>query len=404
MNRSWTEISLDTIKNNYLVYKSQLPAGQQIMAVVKADAYGHGDIKVATLLAANGCKDFAVSNIEEAIKLRKAGIEGQILILGYTPITETENLIKYDITQALVSEEYASKLAKSYENLIIDLKEYLAENSEKPSLIKTQFAIDTGMNRIGLDADDVASCEKAIRKYSNIFNMTGIFTHLCVADTPSEDDFTNSQIDKFIAVADSVKDLKLPYIHCNNTAAGLWHNGKDWKGLRSREGYGTLTRLGISLYGLKPDYANVLPNGIKPALSWKSVISMVKTVKAGETVGYGRTFAAKEDMTVATIPTGYADGYNRFLSNKGYVVVRGKKCPVIGRVCMDQFMVDVSGVGAALGEEVYLLTGNFDANDSTERDCNIYDTYTADDMAHDIGTIGYEIVCNISSRVERRYL
>lgn len=347
---------MDTLANNYRIYQSQLTPSQQIMAVVKADAYGHGDAQVAQKLQELGCRNFAVSNIEEAITLRRADINGQILILGYTPISSAADLVKYDITQALLSEDYAEKLAGQG--------------------IKAQFALDTGMNRIGLDADRSEECERIIRKYADSFDLTGIFTHLCVADTPAQKAFTDGQINKFKAVVERVNDLKLPFVHCMNSAGGLWC-----------EPYGALARLGIILYGLKPDYANTLPEGIRPMLEWKSVISMIKTVHPGETVGYGRTFTAQKDTVVATVSTGYADGYNRLLSNKGKVLIHGKPAPIIGRVCMDQFMVDVTGIDAAFEDEVVLLGEGYDA----------------DDMAQDIGTIGYEVVCDITKRVTRVY-
>ena len=356
IKRSWVEINLDVLASNYSIYKSLIPSTQEIMAVVKADAYGHGEGKVAKKLQELGCKHFAVSNIEEAILLREADVNGQILILGYTPISSAEELLNYDITQALLSEDYAERL--------------------KDRGIKAQFAIDTGMNRIGLDADNPEECERIIRKYASSFDLTGMFTHLCVADTESEKGFTSSQIAKFKAITEKVNGLKLPYIHCMNSAGGMWC-----------EPYGNLTRLGIILYGLKPDYTNTLPTGIKPALEWKSVISMIKKVRPGETVGYGRAYKVDKEMTVATIPTGYADGYNRLLSNNGKVMIKGQPAPIVGRVCMDQMMVDVTGLDVKFEDEVTLLGIG----------------YNADDMAHDIGTIGYEVICDISKRVPKKY-
>lgn len=362
MRRSWTEIHLNRIIDNYNIYINN--AQKRIMAVVKADAYGHGAAKIATLLQDIGVIDFAVSNLTEAMELRDAGITGQILILGYTPTEEVDNLLKYDITQALLSEKYTNDIIQT------------------GARIKCQYAIDTGMNRIGLDADYTFLCEKEIRFAAENLNLTGLFTHLCVADSPAEDDFTSQQINKFTTVVDTVKDLELPYIHCLNSAGGLWH----------KTDVSCFARLGIILYGLKPDYMNELPDGIEPALEWKSVISMIKTVHPGETIGYGRSYKAEADMKIATIPTGYADGYNRLLSNKGYVLVNGKRAPIVGRVCMDQFMVDVTEVACKPYDEVVLIGKSG------------YEIFTADDMAQIIGTIGYEVVCDITKRVERVYL
>ena len=358
IRRSWVEIDLEQLRTNYRIYSKN--TFKEIMAVVKADAYGHGAVKVAKLLQLEGVKNFAVSNINEAIELRKAGIEGTILILGFTPIENLDLVLKYDITQTLLSREYTEDIINT------------------GLQIKCHYAIDTGMNRIGLDADDVEGCKEAIERAFRPLNLTGLFTHLCVADTPSQNDFTEEQILKFKNVVDKVSYLGLKENHCLNSAGGMWYDKE-----------GEFVRLGIALYGLKPDYENTLPNGIKPAMTWKSTISMIKTVYPGETIGYGRTFTASRAMGIATIPTGYADGYNRGLSNKGFVFIHGKKAPIVGRVCMDQFMVDVTDIPEATRyDEVILMN----------------DEFNADDMANMLGTIGYEIICDIGKRVERIYV
>lgn len=366
-NRCWTEINLNTIKQNYLVYSKFLKQGQKIMGVVKADAYGHGDIEVAKTLQDVGCSDYAVSNIQEALRIRKNHIQGQILILGYTPPSYLDDLYANDLTQAILSDEYAELLMN------------------KGCPIKCQFAIDTGMNRIGLDADNPQKCLKTIRRVaSSQLKLNGIFTHLCVADTDDDEckRFTNEQIRKFQKIADEINDLNLEFIHCLNTAGGLWRNS-----------FGNLVRLGISLYGLKPDYSNVLPNGIEPALLWKSVVSMVKKVHSGETIGYGRSFKVKQTMKVATVAVGYADGYSRLLSNRGFILINGHKAPIVGRVCMDQIMVDVTEIpDVKMGTEATLIGRNGE------------EVITADDLAIIYGTIGYEVVCDISKRVERFFI
>lgn len=367
INRSWVEIDLKKIRENYRIYKSQLPKDKKIMAVVKADAYGHGDKEVALCLQEEGCEDFAVSNINEAAGLRDAGVNGQILILGYTPLECAEILYEKDITQALVSEDYAEALLKEQEKL--------------PGKLKVQYALDTGMNRIGLDADIPEECSRVIHAYAEKFKLTGVFTHLCVADTENDEceEFTKGQIDKFEAVAERIGDLKLPFVHCLNSAGGLWYHGAE----------STFARLGIVLYGLKPDYENRLPEGVLPALSWKSTVAMVKEIREGETIGYGRTYRASEPRKIATIPTGYADGLSRRMSNVSYVLIRGRRAPITGRVCMDQFMADVTEIpDVKMGDEVVIIG----------------EGRTADDIAHEIGTIGYEVLCNISKRVERRYI
>ena len=357
--RSWVEIDLNQLKQNYEIYKSLQPADREIMAVVKADAYGHGDKEVAAALSSIGVKHFAVSNIDEALHVRSV-TDGEILILGYTPIDMAEELVKNNIIQALLSEEHAEKLL----------------STGLP--VKCQFAIDTGMRRIGLNADNPDECEQVIRKYGK--HLTGLFTHLCVADTPEQNEFTAGQIQKFDAVCDRIADLNLS-CHCMNSAGGLWHKAKS-----------SYARLGIILYGLKPDYMNTLPEGIAPVLSWKSVVSMVKEVVSGDTIGYGRSFTVEKPLEIATIATGYADGYSRLLSNKGCVLINGRKAPIVGRVCMDQMMVDVSGIeNVDIGTEVVLLGQSGD------------EVITADDLANIYGTIGYEVVCGINKRVRREY-
>lgn len=365
--RCWAEINLSQIAENYRIYKNHLPDETKVMAVVKADAYGHGDVKVASVLQKEGVTDFAVATLEEAIELRQGNISGQIFVLGYTPLALAAKLLEHDITQTVVDERHAEELSKISGD------------------IKAVFALDTGMNRIGLDADNPEHCEKIIREYTKKLCVQGIFTHLCNADSADSDavDFTNSQIRKFERIAGLVENLNLPYVHCLNSAGGLWNKCKK----------SVFARLGIILYGLKPNYLNALPSGIKPALSWYSVVSMVKTLRTGETVGYGRTFKASKEMKVATVCAGYADGYNRLLSNKFYVLINGRKVPILGRICMDQFMVDVTEIdGVEIGSKVTLI-----GQDGNE-------VIGADDMAESIGTIGYEIVCNISKRVERIYI
>ena len=371
--RSWIEIDMSQLKDNYFLYKKNLRRDAEIMAVIKADAYGHGDVQVARMLYEQGVHLFAVSNIDEAIGLREAGVKGEILLLGYSSPIYVRAMLKYDLTQAIVSEEYAETLTNT------------------GCKVKCQFAIDTGMNRIGIDSDDLESCNRIIRRYYNLLNVTGIFTHLCVADTADEESvrFTKGQIAKFKAVHDTVSDLHLPYVHCCNSAGGLFY----LQDSTSFEGIGDIVRLGIILYGLKPDIENELPDGIRPALTWKSSISMVKTVMPGETIGYGRTYRVDKPSVIATVTTGYADGLSRHLSNKGFVLINGKKAPIVGRICMDQTLVDVTHIpDVKMGDKVVILgrSGNLE--------------YNADDMANDLGTIGYEVLCNISKRVQRFYV
>ncbi len=372
--RSWVEIDLDQIKYNYETYKAKLPEGTEIMLVTKADAYGHGDVRVALMFQEIGVHMFAVSNIDEAVSLRGAGVKGEILILGYTSPLHAKTLYENSLTQAIASEEYASALVR------------------RQLPIKCQFAIDTGMNRIGIDGDNPVECSTIIHRYAKRLKINGIFTHLCVADTDENDnvEFTLGQMRKFKAVSELVKDMNLPYIHCYNSAAGLKYLSKYYGEFASID---EIVRLGIMLYGLKPDYSNTLPDGIQPALTWKTCITCVKKLHKGETVGYGRTFTADHEMYLATIPTGYADGYDRHLSNRGHVIIHGKCAPIVGRICMDQLMADVTDIPETAMGDVVILLGK-----SGEEE------YNADDMAQQLDTIGYEVLCNISKRVQRFYI
>ncbi len=368
--RSWIEIDLDQIKQNYSIYKSCLPNDTEIMAVIKADAYGHGDVHIAKWLSKQGCRLFAISNIDEAVGLHDAGIEGEILILGYTSPKFAKALFEKGLTQTIVSEEYAEAI------------------SNTGYKVKCQFAIDTGMNRIGLDGDKPTECASIIRKYNDRLEVNGLFTHLCVADTNDDDckRFTNGQILKFKTIVNMVADLHLSYNHCMNSAGGLSYLTSDMGEI------GKIVRLGIILYGLKPDKTFCIPKGIGPAIEWKSIVSMVKKVYPGETIGYGRTYTVEKESIIATVATGYADGLNRLLSNRGYMMIDGHKAPIVGRICMDQTLIDVTAIPEVKMGAVVTIIGHSGSLN-----------YSADDMAADLDTIGYEIICNISKRVQRYY-
>ncbi len=369
--RCWAEVDLDQIVRNYRLYAESMQVRRDIMCVVKANAYGHGDLPVALALQKAGCTRFAVSNVEEAVRLRSGGVAGEILILGYTPVSEAGLLSANCITQALTDEDYAQALAA-------------AADGE----IRCHWALDTGMRRIGLNADHPHSVLRTILRTPAPLTVTGLFTHLCAADTPWDGEsagFTQAQQEKAWQIvsllrAAGKKDLEF---HQLNSAGGLYYP----------EDRSTFSRLGIILYGLKPDRGNVLPDGIRPALSLKCAVSMVKDIHPGDTVGYGRTFRAEREMRVATLPVGYADGFSRALSGKGHVLIRGACAPILGRVCMDQTMVDVSGIPGVAREDEAVILGQSGAL-----------VQTADDLAEQLGTIGYEIVCAISPRVRRVYL
>lgn len=370
--RSWVEVDLSQIRKNYRIYKTLLPKESNIIAVIKADAYGHGDVQIARLLSEEGVTHFAVSNVDEAIGLREAGIKGDILILGYSSPIYAKVIFDYDLTQTIVSEEHFKAL--------------------KATLIpiKVQVAIDTGMNRIGLDVNKDKDCIRIIREADKIFPLRGVFSHLSVADSDHQNDikFTIEQIEKFYLLCDKIeaKQIKLHCKHCLNSSGGI-----RYKEYLNRGDNSCLVRLGILLYGMRPSPILDTPMGINPALSWYSTVSRVKEIKKGESIGYGRSFVARNNMKIATVTIGYADGLRREFADNGSFLINGKKAKILGRICMDQTMVDVTEIpDVQMGSIVSVIS-----NEQMDQ--------SVDNMAKILNTINYEIVCGISKRVQRFY-
>ena len=368
LHRTWAEIDINALILNFNIIKSEAQSSL-VMPVVKADAYGHGAKDIAPVLETLGADYFAVSNIEEAVSLREYGITKPILILGYTPTCMAEKLFKFNVTQCVYSPEYAAELSK--------------EAVEKGIKIKIHIKLDTGMGRLGFDCRDasLSGIKDAITAAKlGGFDFEGVFTHFATSDRTSEeeDGFTDEQYDRFVAATKKFKAANLePQIcHCCNSAAFSLDEDKHL----------SLSRPGIILYGLTPSSALKLKEDFIPVMTVKSAVSMVKEINEGNTVSYGRTFKAQSKMRVATITCGYADGYPRALSNKGYVLIKGQKAPIIGRVCMDQLSVDISGIpDVKMGDEVILFGKEL----------------PVEDLADLCGTINYEIVCGISPRVPR---
>ena len=357
------KIDLDIIERNFDAVREK--AGVPVMAVVKADAYGHGAIQGARLLQ-DKCAFFGVSSIHEALELRQAGLTTPILILGQTPIAAFPTCIRQGIRPTIFHEDDAKALSAAAVEVGLDAPFH--------------FAVDTGMSRIGFQVTkaDAHTCA-AIAKLPGL-TAEGIFSHFATADCA---DLTKAKaqavlFDRFV---DMLKDLGLsiPIRHLDNSA-----------GLMNFPHHYEMVRSGIVTYGMYPS-AEVAPAllPLEPALQWLSRVTHVKTLPAGREISYGGTYVTTKPTVVATIPVGYADGYSRLLSGRGRVCVRGVWAPVIGRVCMDQLMIDVTDIpGAAPYDEVTLLG----------------DGYTADEMARDTGTIGYEVVCDIGARVSRIYV
>lgn len=373
LKRAWAEVSLPRLRKNYSIIKALNSPSTEVMAVVKADAYGHGDEHIIRCLADDcGVKYFAVSNLDEAIAVRKICPDADILILGYTPPEYAHEISMYNIIQGVVSAEYAEALVKN-----------------TPEPIRCHVKLDTGMGRIGLKYDTPEECAEEIIHIMNIEKLIveGIYTHFAVADSDSPDNiaYTDKQ-QKFITDTYEIlvqKGIKLPHVHFMNSAATCYRNSPE----------STLSRAGIILYGLHPDVSLDIPEGLEPVMELKAVISQVKTVEAGVCISYGRTFVSDKKMRIATVTIGYADGYSRLLSSKGEILVHAKRCKIVGRVCMDQLMIDVSDVPEAASGDIVTLIG-----------CDGDEIITADELASIYGTIGYEVVCGISKRVPRIYI
>ena len=368
--RAWAEIDLNALTHNVQTVQNRLPAQTQFMAVVKANAYGHGDAAICQKLWELGVRWFAVSNLEEALSVRQLCPYGEIFILGYTPPEFAPELARNNIIQGVLSLEYARQL-QSF--------------AHQP--VRCHIKLDTGMGRIGFRSNTPEDCAKALLPLFELdkLSIEGIYTHFAVADSVDADDmaYTQAQEDFIVAVYDRLAELgqTLKHLHFMNSAATVTRPNPR----------ATLARVGIIMYGLEPNYPVHVPMELQPVMSLRSVVSHVKQVDAGTCISYGRTYTADKPRTIATVTIGYADGYARLLSNQADALLHGRRCPIVGRVCMDQLMLDVTDVPEEVkpGDVVTMF-----GRDGEE-------TITADELAALYGTIGYEIVCGISKRVPR---
>lgn len=370
MSNAWAEIRLDHLDYNLTALRSALPAGTQVMAVVKADAYGHGAAQVAARLYACGVRSFAVANIDEGIALRLQGLEGEILILGCTPSHRLDDLVRYRLAQTVVGADDAARLQAFGKRIDVHVK------------------IDTGMNRLGEPCERI---DRVLSMYRHSrLRVTGTFSHLAAADSqePSDVAFTRTQIERF--------DRAVRRVRAAGFDPGRLHLQSSSGILNYPELRCDLARPGIALYGLLPrerDKRNARLE-LRPVLSLKASVTRVNEIRAGESVGYGRRFVAPRDSRIATVSIGYADGISRALSDRGgCVLIRGRRAVIIGSICMDQLSADVTDIGDVRPGDTVTLIGQ----DGDER-------ITAEEVAGWAGTIANEVVSTLGPRVEKRYI
>ncbi|MCJ7657423.1 MAG: alanine racemase [Candidatus Atribacteria bacterium] len=358
LGSTWIEIDLDAIAQNVRNIKKLIGEKKELMAVVKGNAYGHDILEISSIVLKNGATRLAVARLEEGIFLRKTGISVPILVLGLTLEEQVELLVSYNITPTVCKYETIEKLSR------------FAVQEDKT--VKVHIKVDTGMGRIGIFPNHVLDFVKKVKVLKNL-EIEGIFTHFSVADEKDKD-YTEAQFKKFTEVLTILEKegIKIPVKHVGNSATFL-----DFPHM-----WLDLVRPGISIYGLYPSTEVQKTVKLIPAHSFKTRIIFLKDLPVGECIGYGRTYITTKRRTkVVSLPVGYADGYNRLLSNQGEVLVRGKRFPVIGRVCMDQTMIDVTNLPQVeVGDEV-VLWGRQEQEE-----------ITVEEIAKKIGTINYEII------------
>jgi len=354
---TWIEINLDAIAQNTKNIKKLIGKKRELMAVVKGNAYGNDVLEVSEIVLENGATRLAVARLEEAIFLRNAGVTVPILVLGLTLEEQAENLVLYNITPSVCEIKMITKLSK------------LAVKENK--LAKIHLKVDTGMGRLGILPKDVLRFIKKVRTLKNI-EVEGIFTHFSVADEKDKT-YTENQFKEFTKILNVLEKegIEIPLKHVGNSATlldlpNMWLD---------------MLRPGISIYGLYPSEDVKKTIKLKPVQEFKTRIVYLKELPTGKYISYGRTYITKRRTKVASLAVGYADGYNRLLSNKGEVLVRGKRVPIIGRICMDQCMIDVSDIPQVeIGDEV-VLWGRQEEK-----------IITVEEIAHKLNTINYEVV------------
>ncbi len=376
IKRTWAEIDLSSAKANFEAIKKHI-GNVKLCCVVKADGYGHGAQKLAHLYSKLGAEHFAVSNIDEAVELRESGIKEPILVLGFTPVKLAAKLSAYKIEQTVYSLEYARQLSECCEKSGVS--------------IDVHIKLDTGMSRLGFmcqsfpeDMQSIDEIEKVCKLRG--LKIRGVMAHFAVSDEGEKGkEFTDSQFNAFKTAVNLLADRGISFqlIHHANSGAIEYYS----------DTHRNMVRAGIILYGLAPNPAIESEIALNSVMTLKSTVAHVKKLRKGSSVSYGRTFVADRDMVVATVPIGYADGYLRILSKDGYMGIKGKSAKILGRICMDQTIVDVTDIpDVKIGDEVVIFSGGSDGAPNVN------------ELAEFADTINYEIICAVSKRVPRVYL
>lgn len=369
MTPTTLHVDLSAIDANLALVR-RLHPGRAILLPVKANAYGHGLVAVARHVTEHDSAQWlGVADVSEGEMLRAAGITAPILKLSPVLPEDMARAVALDLTLAVATTREIALLDEAAR--------------EAGTTARVHLKVDTGMRRVGAEPDAAVGTARAVARATNL-RLDGVFTHLPVSDTPDGEEFTRSQLRRFLAITDDIRGEvgEVPWVHAGNSGAILGH---DLTGT-------TLVRPGIMAYGCRADLSTPW-QGLTPAARWTSRLSFLKRVRAGETVGYGRTWTAPVDTWVGTVPVGYGDGYSRLLSNRGRMLVGGRSRAIVGRVCMDQTMIDLGPTDPAVevGDEVVLIGGQGD------------ERITVEEVADLMGTITYETMCLITARVPRTY-
>jgi len=370
LGRVWLEIDLDAVSHNIKTIRRIAGKNSEIMAVVKANAYGHDAIEISRVALESGATRLGVGALEEGIILRKAGIEAPILVLGLTLEDQIDPLLFYDLVPTISDLQTVKALSQA----VVKYK----KNA------RIHIKIDTGMRRLGIKSERALDFIKRVKKMNNI-KIEGLYTHLAAADEEDKS-YTKLQFARYKRVVNELEkeDIHVPLKHMANSAAIL----------DLPYTYLDIVRPGITIYGLFPLPLAKRTIKLKPVAKFKTKIIFIKKVDGGESIGYGRAYTTTKETTVATLPVGYADGYPRLLSDRGEVLVRGRRAPIIGRICMDLCMIDVTSIPAVqVGEEVVLWGRQEGKNISVE------------EIAEKTGTINYEIICMVDKpRVSKVFI